>query len=246
MTDFYHGILQWSLKHGGKIITFTVFLLILSFMLGPLGFIGAEFMQQVDRGEFTVTMELAPGSTLKHTNEVTQKIEKQIAVIPEVSKMFTNVGVSNEGFFGQNSNNASELSVTLVPKEKRKRTTDDVTRQIKELINQEPGIKVRINPIGIFGTGDESPIWVAVNGPNLDDVYKAVAIVERVAKKVPGTADVRITSSEGKPETKIEIDREKMAALKLTLGEVGMTLRTALSGDDTSKYQVGPNEYTIV
>jgi len=245
LTDSYHSILQWSLKNGGKIVFITTALMIMSFMLMPLGFIGAEFMSQVDRGEFTVTMELAPGSTLKHTNEVTMRIEKQVAVIPEVKKIFTNVGVSNEGFFGQNSNNSSELSVTLVPKKERKRSTDDVTRQIKEIINKEPGIKVRINPIGIFGTGDESPIWVAVNGPDIDEVYKGVRIVERIAKKVPGTTDVRVTSSEGKPETRIEIDREKLASLQLTLGEVGQTLRTALSGDDTAKYQVGPNEYTI-
>lgn len=62
---------------------------------------------------------------------------------------------------------------------------------------------------------------------------------------MPGTADVRLSSEEGKPETRIEIDREKMASFGLSMGEVGMTLRTALSGDDNSKYQVGANEYTI-
>jgi hydrophobic/amphiphilic exporter-1 (mainly G- bacteria), HAE1 family len=245
LTEFYYNLLQWSLRHGGKIVLITTLLIVISLAMIPMGFVGAEFMEQVDRGEFTVTLELTPGATLRKTNEVAQSVEKMVSGIPEVKKIFTKVGVSNEGFFGQSSSNCAELSVTLIPKKERKRKTAVITREIKEKINTLPGIKVRVNPIGIFGTGDDSPIWVGVSGPNIDDVNAAIRVVERVAKKVPGTADVRVTSTEGKPETRIEIDREKMASLGLTLGEVGMTLRTALSGDDNSKYQVGANEYTI-
>ena len=245
LTEFYHEVLQWSLRNGGKIFAITTFLMIASLALIPLGFVGAEFMPQTDRGEFTVTLELAPGTTLKKTNEVSYKVEKMIAAIPEVRKIFTNVGASNEGFFGQNSNNVSELSVALSNQKLRKRKTEDITREIKQKVNQLPGVKVRTNPIGIFGTGDESPIFVTVNGPDLDEVNKAVRILENVVKKVPGTADTRVSSSEGKPETRIEIDRDKMATLGLTLGEVGATLRTALSGEDNSKFQIGPNEYNI-
>ncbi|MGE5342141.1 MAG: efflux RND transporter permease subunit [Candidatus Omnitrophota bacterium] len=245
LTEQYYRLLQWSLKNGGKVILLTTALIVVSLMLVPLGFVGAEFMSQIDRGEFTVTMEMAPGTTLKKNNEMTQKVEKMIASIPEVKKIFTNVGTSSEGLFGQSSSNASELSVTLIPKTERKRKTDEITRQIKKMINRIPGIKVRVNPIGIFGTGDESPIFIGVNGTDLDAVNTAARTVEDIVKRVPGTADPRITSSEGKPETRIEIDREKMASFGLNLGEVGMTLRTALSGEDNSKFQVGPNEYTI-
>lgn len=245
LTEYYFRVLKWSLANGGKVVTVTVLLMVVSLALIPLGFIGAEFMTQMDRGEFTVTLEMAPGATLKQTNDMTREVEKIVAGIPEVKKIFTNVGASNEGLIGQNSNNTAELNVSLVPRDERKRRTDEITRQIKEMVNRLPGIKLRASPIGLFGVGDESPVNIGVSGSNLEDVNQAVKIVEKAAKLTPGTVDVRVTSTEGKPETRVEIDRDKMASFGLTLGEVGMTLRTAFSGDDNSKYQVGPNEYTI-
>ncbi|MBI1808225.1 MAG: efflux RND transporter permease subunit [Ignavibacteria bacterium] len=245
LTKQYIWILAWSLSHRGTILFACLLLFVASLMLVPFGFIGTEFMTQVDRGEFTVSLELPAGSTIENTNRITREVEQIIAEISEVRKTFVNVGVSSEGFVGQSSNNISEVNVSLIPKEERKRTTDDITFEIKEKIHQIPGVKVRVNPIGIFGTANQSPIALIVGGTNYDEVRKTAAAVLDVVKTVPGTADVRLSSEEGKPETRIEIDREKMADLGLTLGEVGQTLRVAFNGDDESKFRDGANEYPI-
>ncbi len=241
----YASILKWSLHNRGKIVAMTGALLIASFALVPLGFIGSEFIAVADRGEFAVTIELAPGSTFENTNYMTQRVEKILSEVPEVRKMFVNVGASSEGFFGQSSNNTSELNVTLVDRSERKRTTDEVGADIKTRVAQIPGVKVRVNPIGIFGTANQTPIQLLVSGTDYAEVRKAAEKLAEVAKTVPGTADVRLSSEEGKPETRIEIDRQKLAALGLTLADVGATLRVALNGDDDSKFREGANEFDM-
>jgi HAE1 family hydrophobic/amphiphilic exporter-1 len=245
ITGWYLGILKWGLQNRGKVALIAVGLFAGSLMLVPLGFIGSEFMTPVDRGEFTVSLELSSGATLDHTNQVTQEVERFVSGIPEVKRTFVNVGVSTEGFVGQSSNYISELNVALVPKEERKRSTDEVSGQIKEWVQQLPGVKVRVNPIGIFGTANQSPIALVINAPDYDNAREAAAIVEGVVQKIPGTSDVRLSSEEGKPETRIEIDREKLADLGLTLGDVGASLRIAFNGDDDSKFREGSNEYPI-
>jgi len=241
----YLELLKWSLRHRGRVFLGALVLFLASLMLVPLGFIGTEFMTPVDRGEFTVTMELPSGSTLDNTNYITQEAERIVSEIPEVRKVFTNVGVSTEGFVGQSSNYVSELNVTLAPKEQRKRSTDMISSLIKTRIQKIPGVKVRTSPIGIFGTANQSPIALIVSGPDYSDARKAAENLSEIVKTVPGTADVRLSSEEGKPETRIEIDREKLADLGLTLGEVGQALRIAYNGDDDSKYREGGNEYPI-
>jgi HAE1 family hydrophobic/amphiphilic exporter-1 len=159
--------------------------------------------------------------------------------------MIVNVGVSSDGFLAQSSNNIAELNIALVPKKERVRSTDEVSNEIKRLISQIPGAKVRANPIGIFGTANQTPIQLVVSGPTYDDARKAASLVAGVVEKIPGTADVRLSSEEGKPEIRVEIDRQKMAALGLTVAEVGQTLRVAFNGDDESKFREGANEYTI-
>ncbi len=245
LTDHYIRILKWSLGNKWKVISLTIVLFIASFALIPAGFIGSEFIAVTDRGEFTVTIELPSGAPLEKTNYVTQEVEKIISSVPEVKKVFVNVGASGEGLIGQNSNFSSQLDVTLVHKNDRKRSTEEIGEVIKEKVQQIPGVDVRVNPIGIFGTANQTPIQIVVKGPSREDVMEGANVVMNVIKGIPGTADVRLSSEEGKPETRIEIDREKLAAFGLSIAEVGSTLRVALTGDDESKYRDGDTEYDI-
>ena len=241
----YMNLLKWSLGNKGKVFVLTVILFFASLSLVPLGFIGSEFVAQSDRGEFAVTIELPSGSTIENTNYMTQEVERILFAMPEVSKVFTNVGASNEGFIGQTSNYSSELNVALVHKSERSKSTDEIGWEIKQRLQQIPGLKVRVNPIGIFGTANQTPIQIIVSGPTRTDVRKAAERVMAILGDISGTADIRLSSEEGKPETRVEIDREKMAAFGLTIADVGNTLRIALAGDDDSKFRDGDNEFDI-
>jgi HAE1 family hydrophobic/amphiphilic exporter-1 len=245
LTEDYVMLLKWSFNNRWKVGLGSFLLFTASLTLVPLGFIGGEFMTQTDRGEFAVTIELPPGAKLEQTNSTSQYVERIINQMPEVEKTFVTAGVSNEGFVGFASNNVSEINVTLVPREERTKTTDEVSDEIKLLVQKIPGVKVRVNPIGIFGTANQTPIQINVSGTNIDEVFKAAKIVEDVVKSVPGSTDVRSSSEEGKPETRIEVDREKLNSLGLTIADVGTTLRIALTGDDESKFRDGQNEYDI-
>ena len=245
LTANYISILKWSLNNRWKVVVATLVLFIASLALLPAGFIGFEFMTQTDRGEFAVILELPSGSSLENTNYITQTVEKKISSMPEVRKVFVNVGASNEGLVGQSSNNISELNVTLSSKNDRKKSTDEIGEDIKRFVQQIPGVKVHVNPIGIFGTANQSPIQLIVSGPSRDDVMKSANIIQAFVKNISGTSDVRLSSEDGKPETRVEIDREKLASFGLSVADVGTALRVALTGDDDSKYRDGNNEYNI-
>ncbi len=245
LAEAYRRILAWGLAHRARVFVAATLLVIVSFALVPLGFIGTEFMQKSDRGEFSVYVELPEGSTLERTNLMVQEAERVLAGIPEIRKVFTNVGASNEGFTAQTSSNGSELAVTLVDKRQRRRSQEEIGEEVRRQLARIPGVKVRINPIGIFGQADESPVAYVVSGTVRADVLATAERMKAVIQTVPGTADVRLSSSEGQPETRVEIDRDRMAALGLSIGEVGLTLRTALSGDAISKYKDGDNEFDI-
>ena len=245
LTEHYINILHWALHHRVIVISSAIALFAASLLLVPFGFIGAEFMTQTDRGEFAVTLEMPLGYTLEHTNYVTQKVENYIRKIPQVKKLFVNVGASSEGLIGQYSDNVAELDVSLVPKDERQRSTEQIGNQIKEFAQKIPGVKVRVNPIGIFGTANQTPIQLIVSGPDRKDVQKAAEIVQSVTKKIPGTADVRLSSESGNPETRIDIDRQKLADFGLSIADVGTALNVALQGNDNSKFRDGDDDYDI-
>jgi HAE1 family hydrophobic/amphiphilic exporter-1 len=248
LTGVYTSVLSWSISrwwHGLSIGVTAFILLISSFSLLGLGYIGFEFITQSDRGEFSVTLELPPGATLEQTNEVTSRVEHAVLSMPEVKKAFVNVGVSSEGLIGQSANNSSEINIALVPKEERIKSTDEVGEEIKTVAMAIPGVKARVNPIGIFGTANQTPIQINVSGADEAEVRATANHVADMLRNITGTSDVRLSSEEGKPETQVKIDREKMAALGLTVADVGATLRMALNGDDEAKYRDNGDEYDI-
>ncbi|MCC7439660.1 MAG: efflux RND transporter permease subunit, partial [Armatimonadetes bacterium] len=153
--------------------------------------------------------------------------------------------VSSEGLLGQSSNNSSEINVALVPKKERVRSTDEIGEAIKSFAMGIPGVKVRVNPIGIFGTANQTPVQIVISGQDLDSVTATAHHFANILRKIQGTADVRLSVEEGKPETQVKIDREKMAALGLTIAEVGGALRVALNGDNDARFRVGTDEYDI-
>ncbi len=244
-SDFYQKLLKWALVHKARVGLATAGMFLVSLLFPVLGLIGNEFMPQSDRGEFGVSIELPPGTSIEQNNQTTLRIERIFSQMPEIEKVFTAVGSQATGSLSLSSNNLTQLNVTLVPKEKRTKSTSEVGEEIKSKLKEIPGVKVYVNPIGMFGSADQSAIQIGINGTDFNEITKAATEVEDVLRSVPGTTDVRLSSETGKPEMRIAIDRAKMAQLGLSVADVGTTLRIALTGDDQSKFRDGNTEYDI-
>jgi HAE1 family hydrophobic/amphiphilic exporter-1 len=165
--------------------------------------------------------------------------------MPEVQKVMVNVGASSEGFFNQSADNISEINVRLSPKEERVRSTDALMQMVRGKLQDIPGLKASINPIGIFGTANETPVMVIISGPLRSQATRVGEALRDSIKTISGTADVKLTSQIGSPEIRVVVDREKMASFGLSITDVGAALRTAYAGDEAGKYRDGADEYDI-
>jgi HAE1 family hydrophobic/amphiphilic exporter-1 len=244
-SEAYQKTLHWSLVNKSKVAIISSVLFFMSLSLPALGLIGNEFMPQSDRGEFSVSLELPPGASIEQTNQTTLKVERILSEMPEVKKVFTGVGAQASGMLSISSNNLTQLNVALTPKNKRKKSTMAVGEEIKAKVSEIPGVKVFVNPIGIFGSANDASLQIAAYGTDNKDLIQAAGQIADVLKTVAGTTDIRLSSEDGKPEMNIDIDRAKMAQFGLSVADVGSTLRIALTGDDESKFRDGNNEYDI-
>ncbi len=245
MRQAYLDLLKWSLRNPRKVFFSAMLMLFASFMLPFFGFIGGEFISVSDRGEFAVKLELEPGTTLEETNRLTRSVERRLSAMAEVKKVMVNVGASSEGFFNQNADNISELNVSLSPKEERTRSTDNIMQAVRVNLQDIAGLKASINPIGIFGTANETPVAVIISGTLRSQVTRVAEALRDSLKTISGTADIKLTSQIGSPEMRVIVDREKMATFGISIADVGAALRTAYAGDETGKYRDRGDEYDI-
>lgn len=246
LKDLYGRILAWALGHKKWVIIGVIVLFISSFALVPAGFIGTAFISPSDRGEMNISLEMAPGTPLRKTNEMVFAAEKIVMSHAEVIKVFSNVGTQSGNALTGNSStsNIAEISVQLVDKNKRKITSDQFGEMMRNEISKIPGVKVTIKPTSITGSSD-APIQIAVKGVDMNTIWEASKTVKRIVEKIPGTDYVEFSTKNPQTEIDIKLDREKMNMVGLSVTEIGTALQLAFRGNDQLKYTDRGEEYAI-
>jgi len=243
--DGFTAALRWAFNH--KFITLggTFLLLIASFMLVPMGFIGSEFIPAGDRGEVNLQFELPKNATVEQTNFATKQVEEYLQAIPEVEKVFTTVGTTSSAQAGQNTAYKSEVSVTLVGVDKRSFSTNEFSRRAKaDIESRIPDVEVTPVPVGLVGNA-QAPIQIILSGANLDTVMAFSQQVMQIVEGVPGTVDVETSVEGGNPEIEVVVDRDKMASVGLSLESVGAGMQMAFSGNTDATFRSGTEDYDI-
>jgi hydrophobic/amphiphilic exporter-1 (mainly G- bacteria), HAE1 family len=242
---FYERALRWALQHK-KIVYITITLLVISsFSLIGFGFIGSEFIATGDRGEFIIKLEGEPQNSLQQTNRLVQQVEKILSSKPEVEKIFSNVGYSSVGLGSTSEQHKAEITVTLVNKKKRNISVEDYSVMIKKELSGIAGLKVTTAPVSMMGTADQAPVQILVRSPDMNKIYKTADEITKIMQEVKGTSDITLSVEKSNPEIQINLNRDKMGILGLSVADVGKTLQLAFAGTTDLLYSEGSDDYNI-
>ncbi|MDV6167464.1 efflux RND transporter permease subunit [Flavobacterium sp. DG1-102-2] len=246
-THWVTGILKWCLGHKRWTLLIVVALFFTSIGLLVAGFIGGEFFPKMDRGQFLVQMELPKDASVEQSNLLAQKAEEYLNKRKEVEGVITTVGQTSEGMGAtQSTAYKGEIKVTLVDREERDENTfifaAEVKRDLEKIL---VGAKIKTVPVSIMGGADEAPIALTITGPDLDSAMKFAKEASAKLAAINGATAIKLTSEGGSPEVNVQVDRDKMSALGLSLQTVGMTMQTAFNGNTDGKFRAGEYEYDI-
>ncbi len=246
-TNWVTSILKWSLNHKKTTLAAVFTMLIASFYLLGAGYIGAEFFAKSDRGEFLVQIEMPKDASIEQTNAMTQKAEEYLKTKKEVTKLIATVGQSSEGMGASRATAyKSEINVQLVEKKDREDEANIYAAKIKnELQPLLVGAKVKTVPVSILGSAEQAPLALIVTGPELDSVMSFAQAAMNELKNIQGATEMKLSVEAGNPEINVQVDRDKMASLGLSMSTVGATMQTAFSGNTDGKFRQGEYEYDI-
>jgi len=246
LTRWYAGALAWVLRHKLIMTAGVVLLFVMVGGIMKLGVIGNEFVTQSDKGQFRLALEYDKNTTVLQNNLRTKAIEDYLRQQPDVTTVFTNVaGASTSSLIaGVGSDYKSEVTVTLVDKKDRQLSTEKLMlRKSQDVARHFAGVKVSPTMVNMINSGE--PIQIVLNGENTTELMAAANELKARIQAIPGAINVNLSVEEGNPEVEVNIDREKMGQLGLTINEVGAVLKNAYAGNDDAKYRVGTNEYDI-
>jgi HAE1 family hydrophobic/amphiphilic exporter-1 len=203
-----------------------------------------DFYRQSDRGEFSAGIRLPVGTPLAVTEAASRRMERVIASHPDVRLVFTTVGSAQA-----HRPHLASAFISIGPKEDRERTQTEVMHELRpQLLAALPEAEeVTVSHIGwSSGTGRRSAsLTYTLRGPDLERLAgHAEGLLARM-RADPAFVDVGSTWETGKPQIRLELDRERAADLGVPAAAVGRTLRTLLAGEEVGSFEEHGRRYDV-
>jgi HAE1 family hydrophobic/amphiphilic exporter-1 len=249
MDDRYKHIIGTALKHRPTVLGLGTACVVAAVLILPT--IGFELMPQTDEGEVRVTAEVPVGTRAERSEEVAIRLEQLgQEYVPEAVDFITNAG--GGGFMGGGSNRVN-LTLRLVPKDERKRSSEQIARDLnRQLPGIIPGVIIQTQATGgnqqqnrLFGGGD-SRIALEIQGDDLQVSQRVAQNAKAVMDRVPEVRNARVGRDDGRPELAIQVDRPKAALLGLSVTGVANSIRTSVGGTQAAFFRESGNEYPII
>jgi HAE1 family hydrophobic/amphiphilic exporter-1 len=241
VTRNYKRMLGFSLNHRWIIVLILVVLLAGSIALVPT--VGTEFLPASDQGTFTISYDLPASTILAESDNVAQYTEDVLSTIPEVKTVFSSVG-SADMMGTTTSSDTGNVTVLMKDLSERSRSTNQVMEEVRQRLSL-PDVNFQVSTQTGFSFGGGKPINIKLKGNDLAVLEEYTARAREEMANIEGLRDISDSFEEGRPELRIQFNRSLASQFGLNARQVANTVRTAVSGSVTTRYEVGGDEYDI-
>ncbi|HKZ73926.1 MAG TPA: CusA/CzcA family heavy metal efflux RND transporter, partial [Steroidobacteraceae bacterium] len=244
----YRPLLAFALRRPWWVILGALVVVLLS--IWPLSRLGTEFMPDMDEGDLLYMPITLPGISPDAVRALLQQTDRAIKEVPEVERVFGKAGRAETA----TDPAPFEMLETVVrlkpPSEWRDGLTAgelmaelDSRVRLPGLANSWlPPIRSRVD---MLSTGARTPLGMRITGPNLDEIARIAADVERIVRSVPGAGAVFAERASGGRYIDVDIDRSAAARYGLNIEDVHEVIAFAVGGRVVAESIEGRERYPI-
>jgi len=224
-------------------------------VLATLAFttLGQEFLPQLDEGDILVQAWRPPGTSVDQSQHMQFAVEKMISKEPEVRYAFSRTGTS-EIASDPMPPNATDTFVMLKPRKEwpdPSLAKEALVNRIEKKISKIPGnayeitqpIQMRFNELIAGVRGD---LAVKVFGDDFASMNATAVRIADVLRKVRGASDVRVEQTEGLPLLDIRPNRDAMARVGVTAGDVQDLVADTVGGRQAGMIFEGDRRFPVI
>jgi multidrug efflux pump len=223
----YERLLRWALRHRAFVVAASLAIFAATAWIYTR--LDNEFLPEEDKGRLLTFMITPEGSTAEYTDRMMQRVETIVRETPEVQSYFSAIALGREG---PGSVNEGFMFIRL---------KDDRERGVRDVVGGPHGLGATM--IGTVEGALAFPIipkavsrgfgqsfQLVLQEPDLDRLN---ALSQEIANKLRTSgllANVRTSYEVTKPELRVHIDRDRAAALGVSVENISRTLQVLFGG----------------
>lgn len=232
----YAKALHFSVRKPLTIIIGSILIFVFSIMATK--HVPKTFLPPQDFGEFMVSLEMPPGTSLEAMNGVAEKVDALIRQHKEVLSSVMVVGNA------KGVSNTTDIFINLVDSKSRSMNTSQVKELLRNELKTYAFAKPLVKDIDMV-SGGQRPFNLNIIGNDLDELQQIASQMQEKLKHHPALLDVATSYTPGKPEYQVVLNPLRAATLGISNNLLGNELRIQTEGNVPAVYRESGEEYDI-
>lgn len=240
----YKQLLGYFITHRKRAVLVSFGMIVV--FLGFISFTGVELIPEMDESMVDVQIEMPVGSELADIARMSdQVVEIAVQEVPEITSIYYATGGAS--LSSTSSANTSSITMKLVTKSERDRSTQEVAAALREKVQNLAGAEISVTASGTMNmsamTGEA--ISVTLRGADHNLLVTTAEDLTQKLQALPGAVEVSSSASEQVPEVEITLKRANASRFGLTAAAIGQAVRGELSGQTATQLKINGQEIRV-
>ncbi len=239
----YRRSLGWCLARPLWVMLSFVLTLIATALI--FGAVPKDFLPSGDTGQIIASTEGPQDISFPAMMQRQRTVAAILAQDPSVLTLGSFVGASGP----RPTSNTGTLVLNLKPHDQRKEGPDEIIARLRPKLAAVPGIRVFMQnppPIRIGGQVTNAQFQYTLQDTDLAELYRWNDTLLDHLRQLPGFVDVNTNLKNQSPVIALDIDREKLAPLGISIGQIEDALQSAFSSRQISTIYAATNQYQVI
>ena len=243
MLGAYRGSLTWCMARPKWVMLSFVLTLIVTALL--FGAVSKDFLPSGDTGQIIVSTEGPQDISFPAMMQKQRAVAEILARDPSVRTIGSFLGASGS----RPTYNTGTLVLNLKPQDERKEKPAEIIARLRPKVAAVPGVRVFMQnppPIRIGGQVTSAQFQYTLQDTDLAELYRWNDTLLDRLRQLPGFVDVNTNLKNQSPVIALGIDREKLAPLGLSIGQIEDALQSAFSSRQISTIYAATSQHQVI
>lgn len=237
----YRKSLNFLITHRWAGIGVTLAICVIS--VASIAAAGMELIPETDQGQISVSISMPNGSTMEDTAAIQDRIAGIVMdTVPETKQIYYSTGDSTSIM---SSASGASVTVSLVDLDKRDRSAQEVTKQLRRDLADIAGCEITVSASESMGMSTDSDISVELTGSDYDQLADTANDLVQKIEAIPDAINVESSAGEQTPRVAVKVRRENASRFGLTPAAIGGLVRGELTGSTATTLRMNGEEYDV-
>ncbi len=254
LLDLFDRLITGLSKVYGKVLTLAIrckkrtLLLVICIFLASIGLyssIGMELIPTSDEGKVSITIEAPAGSSVEVVDALSAQAEAYLSELPEVVSLTASISGPSSSSLFSTSSSASNITATLVDKNERTKSTEDMAEEIRQGLSTIAGAKITVSATSTMGSLSSGGVTVEIYGDEAETLRDISYQVEQNLSTIEGVRQITSSMDEAKKQVALTFNKDKIRQYGLTGSEVASQVRSTIKGNTATTIKANGTETDV-